>query len=772
MTTSDEEVPPPPLTLRPYQQEMVAAVYDGLRDGGSGQIRMACGSGKTVVGQRAVEQLLPAGGTVAVLVPSLALIAQTLAAWRQNTEQELDVLAVCADDTVADAGVHTGDFPVPVTTSETVIASWLRRPAQGGMRLVLCTHISARRLAPAVRSTAPLDLVILDEAHRFAGRADYVTREILQPGVLPARRRLPMTATPREDLRLHQENTQGGSAPLVGMDDTGVFGPVLGDYPFARGIAEGYLEDYRIAVIGVRDSEARALLAEQAVDYVDAPGGPSLRTVVAQAALARARQQFGIRSVLTFHPRIEAAAEFSRTLHAALDRTAPGERNSLYAAHVHGKMDHRLRERIIARLRDVRDGWTVISNARCLGEGVDVPAVDGVLFAHPKESAVDISQAVGRALRRSPHNPGPATIIVPLVVPDEDGEIGDLEPGDYTTLWHVVRALRAHDEALGTALDATRRHDSTSTPDLPSKITVILPPGTSSSFLPGLKLLLVKQTTSSWWAGYHEAERYSQHHGHLLVPSLYRTEEGFRLGGWIAQARYRQRRGLLSAERIARLNGLGMDWEPGASAFARTLASAATFREQHGHLRVPQAYDTPDGEHLSSWINKQRGRRRKGKLPAVQEAALTALGMEWDPDRVQEAWDTGQAAVRAYHALHGHLDVPRGYITPDGHRLGHWLKTQRTKHRKGILDPAQAAALNELGMLWDPDEARWWHRYEAARTYRAQHEHLNVPHSYTTPDGIRLGSWLLHQRQLRSGIKQGGLSDERTTALDALGIRW
>ena len=489
------------MDLRPYQREIVSSVWQGLRDGGIGQIHMACASGKTIVGQHAAQRLLPAGGGVAVLMPSLTLIAQTLTAWGRNTSQPLDALAVCSDDTVADAAVHVEDLSVPVTTSTEDIVSWLRRPPAPGMRLVLCTYASADRLADAVIATKPLDLVILDEAHHLAGRVDFTTRQILHPGRLPALRRLFMTATPREDLRLRQGNVADGSVPLVGMDDQTVFGPVLGDYPTARGIAEGYLEDYRIAVIGIRDSQARALLAKKGVEYVDAPGTPSLQTVVAQAALGRAREQFGIQQVLTFHPRVEAAAEFSRTLAGTLAHAAPGQQDDLYAAHVHGQMDQRLRERVVGHLRGAAEGWSVVSNARCLGEGVDVPAVDAVLFAHPKKSAVDITQAVGRALRRNPHNPGPATIIVPLIVPDEDGEIGDLEPGDYTTLWQVVRALRAHDETLGTALDVQRSQQSQSNPGLPDKITLLLPPGTSRNFLANLKILLVRQTTSIWWEG-------------------------------------------------------------------------------------------------------------------------------------------------------------------------------------------------------------------------------------------------------------------------------
>ena len=690
--------------LRPYQQDIVAAVHQSLAGGGIGQIRMACGSGKTIVGQRAAERLLPQGGTVALLAPSLALIAQTLTAWKRNAERDFEALAVCSDDSVADSPVHTGDLPVPVTTSQDEITGWLRRPGAAGLRLVLCTYASAARLADAVTEAGPLDLVVFDEAHHMAERADYAIRQILSPARLPARRRLFMTATPRVDLRETRTEVGGGTVPMIGMDDHTAFGPVLGDYPFARGIAEGYLEDYRIAVIGVRDSQARALLAERGVEYVDAPGGASLRTAVAQVALGKAREQFGISRVLAFHPKVDDAAEFSRALPGVLRRAAPDATEGLHAGHVHGGMPSRVRERILGRLREVPEGgWTVISNARCLGEGVDVPAVDAVLFAHPKKSAVDIGQAVGRALRRDPLTPGPATIIVPLVVPEQDEEIGDLEPGDYATLWQVVRALRGHDKAFGAALDSQRSHATVSNPSLPDKITVVLPPGVSQGFLADLKLLLVRQTTSPWWEGYHAAAAYYEQRGDLLIPAEFVNDQGVKVGSWIAHRRSERRAGVLSPDRVE---------------------------------------------------------------------LLDALGMVWRVDLAQERWDLGIAAARAYRAGHGDLFVPKEHVTDDGHSLGAWIGTQRQKRRRGELSPEQISELESLGMVWDQGEARWQQMYGAARVFHDRHGHLDVPHAHATPDGLKLGSWVLHQRQLHSGVKPGGLSEDRRRALDQLGMRW
>ncbi|MEV4441334.1 Helicase associated domain protein [Streptomyces sp. NPDC049577] len=757
------------MELRPYQRQITASVVEALREGGAGQVRMACGSGKTLIAVASAERLLGQDGTVAVLVPSLALVAQTLETWRRHYGPRLEALAVCSDETVADAPVHAQDLGVPVTTRPEEITAWLHERT-AGLRLVLSTYRSALRLDEALRSTGPLDLLVFDEAHHLSGRLDAPTRQLLGRGRLPSRRRLFMTATPREEMRTEVTDD---SVPMIGMEDTSVFGPVLGQYTFAQGISEGYLADYRIVVMGLRDSEARKLLLDEDVEYVDELGAPSLQTVAAQVALGRARETFGIRRVLTFHPRIAAAAEFARSLRRTLARCAPAELDGLYAAHVHGQMDQATRKQVLSHLGIGDEGWCVISNARCLGEGVDLPRVDAVLFAHPKRSAVDITQAVGRALRTDPSLSGPSVILVPIVVPDDDGEIGDLEPGDFETLWQVVRALRAFDEDLSDALNRFRMNNGISSPSLPDKITFMLPPGISDAVVQHLKVLMVRQTTSVWWEGYGEAVRYHQEHGHLLVPADHVTEGGLRLGPWIAQLRYRRRRGRLSPQQIELLDELGMVWDPYAAAFAAVLQEAARFRAEHGHLRIPATYQTPSGYTLGRWLEKRRRLYADGTIRPEEQAALEALGVHWPKiDIAAEAWQTGIRNARAFRDQYGHTDIPKSYTAPDGHRTGAWINTQRLKYRNGELTDQQLREWDEIGLFWEPREARWQRMYAAAVAFHAEHHHLKVPHAHVTADGLRLGSWILHQRQLRSGIKPGGITQQRIALLDAIGMRW
>ncbi|WP_329834144.1 helicase associated domain-containing protein [Streptomyces sp. BE133] len=445
---------------------------------------------------------------------------------------------------------------------------------------------------------------------------------------------------------------------------------------------------------------------------------------------------------------------------------------------MHGRMDHGLRDKILDGLRNPPPGtWSTVSNARCLGEGTDVPAIDAVLFAHPKTSDVDIVQAVGRALRPHPDAPGDSVVIVPITVPEEDGEIGDLDASAYSTLWQIVRALRAHDEPLGIALDTSRAHlASTDDTPLPAKITVELPAGTADRLLAQVRLLMVRQVTSLWWEGYGHATTYREQHNHLDVPAEHVTDTGHRLGRWILNARQHHRKGWMPADRITALDRLGMIWDTDQYRFETVLTHARTYRAAHGHLAVPQAHRTDDGYPLGIRINVLRRNYAKGRLPQQRIDALDDLGMVWHTR--DQANEQLIAHARAYHAAHGHLRVPPGHVTQDGYPLGNTLKIRRSRYAHGDVHADVVQALDELGMIWDLRQARFADGLAACHRYRDRHGDLRVPVTHTDPEGYNLGDFIAYQRALHAGTVRDRtgqtrtLLPERRAALDELGMLW
>ena len=194
----------------------------------------------------------------------------------------------------------------------------------------------------------------------------------------------------------------------------------------------------------------------------------------------------------------------------------------------------------------------------------------------------------------------------------------------------------------------------------------------------------------------------------------------------------------------------------------------------NGHLNVPAAYVTENGERLGAWLIRQRDIRsgkRRGILTEEQIRRLDAIGMNWR-DLADERWERNYEAVLAYYAQHGDLDVPQTYVTPDGLRLGQFVKNLRfhrdTKYRKR-LTPSRVIQLTEMGMIWDVGEYRWQQSYKAAKLFYQEHGHLVPSKRYMTPDGIKLGNWLAYQRKKYT---EGDLSEERIHKLNAIGMQW
>lgn len=750
---------------RPYQVEAVEAITEGLAEGGRGQLHAACGSGKSYMGVLAGNRLVPGDGLVVVLVPSLPLVSQILATWRTHTTLDA-VLAVCSDETVTDAAVRVDDIDAEVTTASEVIADWL--VGTPGRRLVVSTYISAHRLGEGmVDAGVVADLIVYDEAHHLAGPAETPIRRTLAEDMLPALRRLFMTATPRiDDIR----ESLGG----LSMANTEVFGPVLYNYQWARAISEGYLDDYRIVVMGVTERQALDLLQDEEKEYVDGPGAPDLKTVSTQAVIAKAARQYGLRRIIAFCHRLDKAQEFAVTLPHTVRRLPESDRpaGEVHADRISGEMDHRQRDAVLESLRHPPRAWTVLTNVRCLSEGVDVPSVDAVTFTHPKSSPVDIVQAVGRALRRSSEGTGVATIIVPIVVPDSTERLTDLEPGEFTTLWRVVRALRAHDETLGAELDFLRDPQHISNPQLPSRITINLPAGTSDQVIAQLKVLTVEQTTSSWWEGFGHARSYHAEHGHLNVKSDHVTAGGFNLGRWIVNARQHRRKGWIGLDRVAALDKIGMVWHTGDQSWEAFVREMKAFREQYGHSRVPQKYVSPSGYNLGSKVNVTRTRAKT--IPSQVRETLDHLGMVWDIRalRWQELYD----ACQKYAAENGDLDVPSRFVTDDGYPLGVRLKRYRALGRAGQMNPAERVSLEELGFQFAEADPKPWRDFLAAcKRYVADHGSLcDVRKDFVDATGYRLGATISYYRNLNNGTKNRArpLDPERKQALDDLGMVW
>lgn len=271
-----------------------------------------------------------------------------------------------------------------------------------------------------------------------------------------------------------------------------------------------------------------------------------------------------------------------------------------------------------------------------------------------------------------------------------------------------------------------------------------------------------------WEKSFLEAKAYYERFGDLLVPAKYVTETGFPLGMWVAmmrQYRANQRSAIVTEERIAKLNEIGMSWDVISDQWERNYLEAVDYYREHGNLIVTKNYITPNGIKLGYWIAHLRINRKQGKLTDDQISRLNRIGMAWDAD--EGRWRIGYEAALQYSREHGNLNVPAGYETKDGYRLGLWLNLKRRQYKKGTLAESQIQALEQLGIRWEVHAEHWQEMYDEAKAYFEANGDLKVPRNCQTANGYNLNLWLGRMKRERDT-----LSDGQITALTAIGMKW
>ncbi len=406
---------------------------------------MACGTGKTLVGYEVAQRLKVRRDLV--LVPSLLLVQQMIREYRSWGAE--NILAVCSDD------VASGEDAIQVSVNEldadtTTDARQARAFLNGkGRRIVVCTYQSLRPLADVFKALA-FDLAVFDEAHKTAGVRSKLFAHGLTDDSVKCARRLFLTATPRH-ATLKED---GKEAQVFAMNDPKIYGPVLYSLPLRAAIEAGIIDDYRIIVAMIPQKET-AEMREQAT----------------RVAIERAMRVYGIRKVFTFHDRVATAEGFV----LGATQTLKGAR--LY--HVNGQQTATTRALKLEGFRAA--DAALMSNARCLTEGVDLPAADMVAFLSPKRNAIDIVQAVGRVLRKHHTKVKGGYVFLPVFVREGTDEEVAIAESNWSGVYEVLQAMREQDEPLAVALAKCARGEG----DLPEKIVLMHGTETPESDLGG-----------------------------------------------------------------------------------------------------------------------------------------------------------------------------------------------------------------------------------------------------------------------------------------------
>jgi len=756
---------PKPKKPRPHQRKAINDVVKNLS--GRGQLIMACGTGKTLTGQRIAERL--EAQTTLVLFPSLLLLSNTVREWLRDQQEGFSFLAVCSDSTVTSgqdsAEISTSELSYPPTTDPGEIAKFLKKP---GRKVVFSTYQSSPQIATAMKqhNLPAVDLILADEAHRCAGKTDSGYATVLDNELIPAKQRLFMTATPRVYKTHVKKKAVDNDIDLASMDDEAVFGPVLHKLSFGEAIELKQLSDYRVVVVGVNDAMVQEMVEDRTLVKTETGVEDDARSLATQIGLAKAIKQYDLKRVISFHSRINLAKNYARDFSQTLAWLRKKERpnGKLTYEYVSGAMSTSERTVKLNALGNLQDqDRYILANARCLSEGVDVPNLDGVAFIDPKRSEIDIVQAVGRAIRVDKNNESKiGTIVIPVFIEEGDDADEKLRTSEFDQVWKVLIALRSHDEAFGDELDQLRvklgRRQKISI--LGDKINFDIHHSIDQSFIEAFETRLVEATTATWMFWYGLLKTYRETYSDVLVPTHYKTHDGFALGYWVANQR--PKKDEMPAERIKRLNDLGFVWDSHASTWEAACTELAEYKKAHGNVLVSGTYKTPDGFALGRWVHNQR--TAKNKLPAERIKRLDDLGFVWEVYTAE--WEFGYIAFTEYKETHSNVLVSSAFKTPDGFALGRWVSTQRKNKNK--MPAERLKRLDDLGFVWDSrSNAAWQTGYTALAKYKITHGDVLVPTTYRTSDGFALGGWVTKQRRAKNKMPA-----ERIKRLNDLGFVW
>ncbi len=496
---SPEQARIQPKELRHYQLDALNAVHEHFQTADRGKLIMACGTGKTLTALRIAENETQGKGLVLFLVPSIALIQQTLISWSDNALSTLQPIVICSDAGAVrrkknndDNVFNEAELASPACTSVPVITERLTKALQVSdqMVVVFSTYQSIQVISEAQKAyqqktgkEAVFDLIICDEAHRTTGvtlkdeeESNFV--RVHDNDFIQAKRRLYMTATPRLYSAESQRQAAEHEVYLCSMDDESLYGKEIYRLGFGKAVEKGCLSDYRVLILTMNEAEVPAevqtmlaneedeIKVEDTCKLLGCFSALSKRMTGENKKLLDELDPGLMHSAVAFCQSIKVSKAIMKVFNKLEDEyysRLPNEIRkdlvAVHADHVNGSMSAGERARLLNWLEKgaseeqsqeenlTRPGaCRILTNVRCLSEGVDVPSLDAILFLSPRSSQVDVVQAVGRVMRKA-EGKKYGYIIIPVVIPSGQTAETALDKNTaFAVVWQVLNALRAHDD--------------------------------------------------------------------------------------------------------------------------------------------------------------------------------------------------------------------------------------------------------------------------------------------------------------------------------------
>jgi superfamily II DNA or RNA helicase/uncharacterized protein YgiB involved in biofilm formation len=777
----------PPVKKSPHitQREAIAAAVSYYEKNKRGQLILPCGAGKTL-GSIWISEKLGAK-KILVMLPSLSLLSQTLREWAINSSLPFRYLCICSDTTV-DLGNDSpiekiSDMDVPVTTEVEAIREFLQGKTSK-TSIIFSTYQSSKVLSEAVRkSGAIFDIGIFDEAHRTAGTKIGVWGIALDDENIPISNRIFMTATPKIYAPHITKKAKEEDVLICSMDDADMYGHPFYEIGFADAVNRGHITDYKVIVICVTDSEVKEVIEKGGKVITDQDHEWDAKALAKRIALVKGIRAYGLRKAFTFHGRVDSAKAFTDTskpygIDKIFKLLEPEKetQKSVGFFHVNGTMSSGTRSNILKEFESMDIG--IISNARCLTEGVNIPAVDTVAFIDSKRSLIDIVQATGRAMRKADWKKN-GYIFIPVFLEENSDPEQILKNSDFGTVWEVLQAMLDQDQRMqgivsamrvlqGKGEEGTQAWKDAMTEyaekiefhNLPIKID-------QKRFIEKLNTKIVEIIGRQWDFWYGLTLKYKNEFGDANVPWPYKTPEGYPLYTWQDHQRICYRKGKLSSGSIERLEKIGFIWEPLEEQFEKGFQETLLYKERTGNPNASPGYETEHGYKLGRWQSHYRESYKKGKLSSDRIKKLEDIGFTWE--LLEEKFEKGFQETLLYKERTGNPNAPHKYKTVEGFLLGIWQGTQRKMYKKGKISPDRIDRLEKIGFTWEILEEWFEKGFQETLIYKESTGNPNAYSTYKTAEGYQLGYW---QGTQRYNYKKGNLSPDRIRRFEDIGFTW
>ena len=730
-----------------HQEKAISDCVEFFEIENRGQLILPCGAGKTLTALW-IKEKLDCRNTL-VLVPSLALLRQIKNDWAKQRRTSYRYICVCSEtdidkDSIDTLVTHTYEIDVHVTTNPEQISSFLKKDYQE--KVIFSTYHSLQSVADAISGSGfEFDFIFCDEAHKTAGVGQNRFSLVHDNDIIPSKRRLYATATPRIVKESLKKKLGDDLKFAYDMNDPETFGYEFHRMTFKEAIEIGILVDYQIIAIGVNSDELKTYIENR--HYVDSHA--TIDEIANNYALEHVMEKYNAKHAITFHSRVKLAEEFvnrhSKLFKAVNTYSVNGDQTTSYRNIVLDDFKHSTK--------------AVISNARCLTEGVDVPTIDLVYFSDPKNSKVDIVQAVGRALRKK-DGKKKGFVVIPIYHTRHDDVESSISESSFKNLLQVIRSLCEQDErlqdeinslAFGKGKRKTNRIDFTNTV-FSEEQDIILLEGFEEKLKNSLFDQIIEKTSNNWDIWYLQFKEFVDTNN-----GRYPTEEeNIELYRWVAQQRNRKKNNTLKNEEIRKLNEVNFVWDMHEWKWDSMYSQLVAYSKENEF----EPYKENNAE-LASWYRTQLnllsvGKLREDRIPKIKAIKFKgpANRNKWIPQYEELVRFRNENPDRWPQYDRENPDSPEN-------KLNVFCQTIRKRYREDDLGDYWFEKMVEIDFNFEGKTDNWTKYYEEVKSIISDRNTISIAEI-----GDNVYSWIIRHKKLYESGELSKYQSEKVSELN------